>query len=104
MATPRFSVVIPTRNRARYLRASIRTVLHQRFQDFEVVVSDNCSNPETKQVVDGFQDPRLRYYRSDVPLAMTDNWETAISQAKGEYVIVIGDDDGLLPYSLEALN
>ena len=104
MSNPRFSVVIPTRQRADTLLYTLRTCLAQRFDNYEIVVCDNCSSPATKQTVESFKSSKIKYIRSDRPLAMSDNWELAVSHAAGEYVIVIGDDDGLLPYALEELN
>ncbi len=100
MPAPRFSVVIPTRNRARTLARALRTCLDQDFEDFEVVVSDNFSTPETRRVVEECGDRRVRYVRTPADLAMTDSWEFAVGQAAGEYVTVVGDDDGLLGHGL----
>lgn len=104
MSSPRFSVVIPTRQRADTLLYTLRTCLAQRFSSFEIVVCDNCSSPETKQTVESFKSSKIKYIRSDRPLAMSKNWELAVSHAIGEYVIIVGDDDGLLPYALDEVN
>lgn len=92
-----FSIVIPTRGRARQLLHSLRTVLEQDFADIEVIVQDNASGPDVRAVAESFQDPRVRYYRSDVDLAMQHNWEAALPHARGEFVLYLGDDDGLTP-------
>lgn len=100
MTDPRFSIVVPTRNRADTLHYALLSVLDQDFDNYEVVVHDNCSSAETREVVESFHSDKLRYFRSDTPLAMTESWERALSFAKGEYLTVIGDDDGLLPHAL----
>jgi hypothetical protein len=100
MGRPRFSIVIPTRERADTLRWSLQTALDQEFDSFEVVVCDNHSSPDTRAVVEAAASPRLRYVRAPRPLAMSANWELAVGQAEGEYVTVLGDDDGLLPFAL----
>jgi hypothetical protein len=46
------------------------------------------------------RDERLRYLRSEEPLAMSENWERALREASGEYVTVLGDDDALLLHAL----
>jgi hypothetical protein len=97
---PRFSVVIPTRERAHTLRSTLRTCLDQEFDDYEIIVCDNCSSPATHEVVESFASPRLRYIRAPQPLAMSDNWELALGQATGEYVTFLGDDDALLSHGL----
>jgi hypothetical protein len=104
MAGPKFSVVIPTRERAATLRVALRTCLEQDFDDYEVVVCDNFGSPATRQVVDECHSPRIRYIRSPRLLSMSSNWELAVSQARGEYVLVLGDDDGLLFHALRELD
>lgn len=104
MSAPRFSVVIPTRERAGTLASTLATCTNQEFEDYEVVVCDNCSSPATRHVVEGCRSPRVRYVRADRPLAMSANWELALSHARGEYVLFLGDDDGLMPYALHELD
>ncbi|HVK15862.1 MAG TPA: glycosyltransferase family 2 protein [Fimbriiglobus sp.] len=100
MSRPRFSIVIPTRERADTLRWSLQTAIDQDFDSFEIVVCDNHSSQETRDVVEAAASPRLRYVRAPRPLAMSANWELAVGEANGEYVTVLGDDDGLLPFAL----
>jgi hypothetical protein len=104
MSAVKFSVVIPTRERADTLRFALRTCLGQSFDDYEVIVSDNFSSPATKAVVDEADSPKVRYVRTPEPVAMSRNWEFGLSHARGEFVIVIGDDDGLLPHALVELD
>src|ERR1022692_87909 len=104
MTEPRFSIVIPSRNRAHTLPATLRTCLAQEFADFEILVADNCSADATAEVVNTIDDKRIRYVRSSRPLSMCDSWEFAVSHALGEYVIVVGADDGLLLHGLREID
>ena len=101
---PRFSVVIPTRNRASTLGSTLQSCLSQNFENYEIVVCDNCSTPETRAIVEKINSEKIVYHRSDKPLSMADNWNLAYSLVKGEYVIYIGDDDALMPFALQQLN
>src|SRR6266704_3260720 len=92
---PFFSVVIPTRNRASLLRYALQTALDQDFDDYEIVVSDNCSQDDTAQVVKDYQTSRVRYVRVNDPLSMPDHWEFALGQAQGQFVNYLCDDDSL---------
>ena len=96
-----FSIIIPTRQRHDTLKHSIQSVLNQTHKEFELVVMDNFSSPETAEVVDSFNDERIKYYRAPERLSMSDNWELALSHATGEYMTVLGDDDALMPDCLE---
>ena len=104
MSSPRFSIVIPTRDRAATLAYALRTCLSQEFEDFEVVVSDNDSPPMTRELAESFGDRRIKYVRTPAALAMTDSLEFAVSHATGEFVTIIGDDDGYLPHSLREMD
>src|SRR5215813_13970544 len=104
MSTPRFSVVVPTRERADTLQSCLTTCLDQGFDNYEVIVCDNCSSPATREVAEGFTSSRIKYVRAPEPLARSDNWELALSHAAGEYVLLLGDDDGLLPFALRELD
>lgn len=98
---PLFSVLIPTRERPNTLGFTLRSVLEQdEARPLEVVVMDNCSAPETRALVEALRDPRLKYVRAASRLSMQDNWELGLSHTTGEYVFVLGDDDGMMPDAL----
>jgi len=61
--TPFFSVCIPTYNRANFLPQAIESVLAQDFTDFELIICDNASTDNTQEVVEKYQDKRIRYCR-----------------------------------------
>lgn len=96
-----FSIIIPTRQRHDTLKYSIQSVIQQSYTNFELIVMDNCSSPETHEVVVSFSDERIKYYRSSERLSMADNWELGLSYATGEYIFILGDDDGLMPDGIE---
>jgi hypothetical protein len=83
---------------------TLATCLGQDFDDYEIVVCDNAGGPATRAVVDAVRSERITYHRTDGPLAMSANWELAVSLAQGEYVTVVGDDDALMPYALRELD
>jgi len=92
-----FSVVMPTRNRGHLLRYALQSALEQTFEDYEIVVIDNCSSDETPQVVENLAGDKVRYFRTDRALAMPDNWEFALNKARGEYITYLCDDDAFNP-------
>jgi glycosyltransferase involved in cell wall biosynthesis len=98
--TPLFSIVIPTYNRSELVQGAVRSTLSQTFGDFEVVVSDNCSEDDTRTVIERFEDPRVRYARTPSHGTIGDSWEFARSQARGTLVMMLSDDDALVPATL----
>ena len=102
---PRFSIVIPTRSRAGTLRHTLETCAGVDFDDYEVVIGDNASTDETAEVANAFvaADPRFRHCRSSHPLSAAANFERLLDHARGQYLIYIGDDDGLHRHCLRLL-
>jgi glycosyltransferase involved in cell wall biosynthesis len=102
---PRFSVIIPTKDRAEYLRHTLRTCSLQEYDNFEVIVSDDGSTDHTRDVVAeaARRDPRIRYMSPGGSVGMRDNFEFALDQVKPGYVMALGGDDGLLPYGIQGM-
>lgn len=98
--TDLFSIVIPTRNRPDYLKECLASCVVQ--DNAEIVVSDNSDDDvalTVRQIVDSYAQHNVKYVRPpDAPIGMTPNWNFGLSHATGDYVTVVGDDDGLLPY------
>ncbi len=91
------SIVIPTRNRAHLLRFALKSAIQQTHRDVEIVVCDNYSTDNTREIVDVYDNKNILYVRTDKALSMPDNWEFALSHASGEYITFLTDDSYLLP-------
>jgi glycosyltransferase involved in cell wall biosynthesis len=94
------SVIIPTHNRAHLLKGAISSVLGQTFGDFELLVVDDGSRDETKQVVGSFQDHRLRYLRHPEPKGGGAARNTGIRNSRSAYLAFLDDDDEWYPEKL----
>ncbi len=100
----KFTVVIPTRDRADTLLYAIKSALSQDYPDFTVLVSDNASEDNTPDVVSSIRDERLRYVNTGRRLSMSHNWEFALAHVPDGWVTVIGDDDAILPGALKRVS
>lgn len=100
---PFLSVVIPTRNRGHLVVDAIKSVLWQSFDDYELIVSDNCSHDNTAQAIRDTGGDRARYVRPDSVLSMPDHWEFALDHARGRFVTYLCDDDVWVPGALERI-
>ncbi len=90
--TPFFSVVIPLYNKEKDVAATLQSVLSQMFSNFEIVVVDDGSTDRSKEVVDSFNDERIRYYYKDNGgEATARNYGVKLSRA--EYIAFIDADD-----------
>lgn len=101
---PKISVIIPTYNRADLLPRAIKSVLSQTFQDFELIIVDDGSTDNTKEVVEEFQkrDRRIKYIwqekNSGAPAKPTN---IGIMNSTGEFIAILEHDDEWLPQKLE---
>jgi len=98
---PRVSVIIPTYNHRDYVGEAISSVLDQSFDDFEIIVHDDCSSDGTADVVKSFSDPRIKVKL--YPENMGASWvvNSAITEASGDYIALLNSDDFFLPGKLE---
>jgi len=91
------TLIIPTRERAYYLAETLKTALRIEDSNLEIIVSDNASEDDTRDIVAAETDSRLRYINTGRRVSMRQNFEFALHHSNGEYVIYIGDDDAILP-------
>ena len=92
---PRVSVCIPTYNQARYVADTIESILKQSFEDYEIVIADDCSTDGTAEIIDRFArgERRIRVLENDRNLGMVPNWNRCLREARGEFIkFVFGDD------------
>lgn len=102
---PRYSIIIPTFERGNLLRGTIKGCLLQEYDDFELLISNNFSKDNTKLVLAEFADhPKVRIIQTERKLSMQDHWAFAMDHAKGEYILFLGDDDGVSPRLFKILD
>jgi len=101
----RFSILLPTRNGGTLVANCIRSILEQDHRDFELVISDNANTDTTPDVIREFSsDSRLKVVRQAKPISVAENWTAALQASRGDYVLMMGDDDYLLSGALRRLD
>jgi GT2 family glycosyltransferase len=109
MKNPLVTIAIPTLRRLSYLKESVAFALAQTYPNIEVLVSQdvdrNGLNPEMKAwcLEQAEQEPRFRYQNCAHNLGLAGNWNAVGQAARGEYMVITGDDDRLLPDFVERL-
>ena len=96
MATPKVSVIIPNYNHAKYLDQRIQSVLNQTYQDFEVIILDDCSTDNSREVIEQYSDnPHVSQivYNDVNSGCVIKQWQKGIELAKGELVWIAESDD-----------
>jgi glycosyltransferase involved in cell wall biosynthesis len=95
-----FSIIIPTYNRADRIAGTIQSVLNQNYTNFEILVIDDGSTDNTKDIVASIQDLRIRYLRKkNEERAIARNF--GVEQATGDYVTFLDSDDSLYAHFLD---
>ena len=98
---PAVSIIMNVRNGAATLPAALNSVLAQTFQDWELIVWDDCSTDESAQIVADFCDSRVRYLLAPQPTSLGRARDAAIRKAKGEWLAFLDQDDVWLSHKLE---
>jgi glycosyltransferase involved in cell wall biosynthesis len=89
------SIIVPNYNHARYLRQRIESVLGQTYQDFEVILLDDCSTDESSSIIEEYaNDPRVRIELNRQNSGSTfKQWTKGVLLARGKYVWIAESDD-----------
>ena len=91
---PLVSICIPTYNNARFLRESLESIVNQTYSNKEIIISDNASTDDTKEIVYEYvKKYGVRYYRNAKTVDAFDNFNRCINLAQGEFVAIYHSDD-----------
>jgi glycosyltransferase involved in cell wall biosynthesis len=101
--TPFFSIVLPVYNRAGLIADAIRSVIHQNFRDWELVIIDDASTDGTEDVIAPFKSPSIRYYRNSENQERSNSRNKGIELSRGAYICFLDSDDLYLPEHLQGL-
>jgi glycosyltransferase involved in cell wall biosynthesis len=99
----RFSIGIPAFKSA-FLKECINSILMQTFKEFELIIINDASPDPIDEIISIFEDSRIQYYKNEQNVGAKDvvnNWNKCLDLAKGDYFILMGDDDKLEPNYLE---
>ena len=94
---PLLSIAIATKNRVNYCINTIDTILKYKNQNFELIIQDNTDNRDLEDYVKkNYTDSRLKYRYTPPPFSSIDNFNAVLELCTGEYVCLLGDDDGIV--------
>jgi glycosyltransferase involved in cell wall biosynthesis len=99
------SIILPVYNVERYLATSLDSVLAQTHENWELLISDNCSKDATGEIAAAYadRDKRIVYLRNETNIGVMANYNKCIERATGEYIELFGGDDLFEPQCLEKL-
>jgi glycosyltransferase involved in cell wall biosynthesis len=95
---PKYSIIIPSYNGLPYLCHAVETIISQNYHNYELILSDDNSFDGSAEFIDTITHPSVHSYHTPHRMSMTEHWEWALSKAEGDWLIFVGQDDGLQPY------
>ena len=95
------SIVMPSYNTAKYISDSIKSVLAQTYQNWELLIVDDCSTDNTLEIVKSFSDPRIILLQNEKNSGAAVSRNYALREAKGKWIAFLDSDDIWLPEKLE---
>lgn len=99
---PTVSIIIPSYNYGRFIGRALNSVLSQSYQDYEIIIVDDASTDDTKDVVGKYNDPRIRYIVHPVNCGPSKARNTGIEASKGRYIAFLDSDDIWMPEKIES--
>lgn len=91
--TPQVSVLIPMYNAEKYIAQTIESVLSQTFSDFELIILNDCSTDNSKNIALSFNDKRIRYFENESNLGLPKTRNKLIELSKGDLLAWLDADD-----------
>ncbi len=101
MGNPKVSIIIPSYNHEQYIGECITSVLNQTFNDFELIIIDDCSKDNSVKEIEKFKDQRIKFYKNDVNMGAVLTTNFGISLCQGEYIAILNSDDSWVNEKLE---
>ncbi len=103
MRKPLLSITIPTKNRQKYCIAAVSQIISLHLEDIEICIQDNSDTNMLQREINSLQCGYIKYRYVNKVLSFVENFNLAIAMSSGEYVCIIGDDDGVLPNIIDVV-
>lgn len=100
MNNPKISVIIPSYNHEKYIGEAIESVLAQTFTDFELLIADDCSKDNSREIIKKYKDQRIVTFFPEKNLGAVPILDFLISKAKCNYIALLNSDDYWMPEKL----
>lgn len=101
MKQPLISVIMSTYNEEKYIETSLKSLLNQTFREFEIIIVDDASTDNTKQLIQNLQDERIHLICNEENQGLTKNLNKALKYVTGKYIARMDGDDIAFPTRFE---
>lgn len=99
--SPTFSICIPNYNYGHFIAETIQSVLDQTYQEFEIIVVDNASTDNSVEVIESFNDARIKFIQNKYNIGFAPNLQKATMQANNQFINLLSADDLMRPDALK---
>lgn len=87
------SIIMPSYNTGKFIKETIDSVLSQSYQNWELLIVDDCSSDNTEEIVGNFQDDRIKFYKNEINQGAAHSRNRALKLAKGRWIAFLDSDD-----------
>ena len=95
------SIITPAYNSEKFIAETIQSVLAQTYQNWELLIVDDCSTDKTAEIISRFQDSRIKYFHNYTNKGSAFSRNLALQKAKGKWIAFLDSDDLWHPEKLE---
>lgn len=95
------SIIMPSWNTERFITETIQSVIDQTYQNWELIIVDDCSTDNTDAIVASFKDDRIKYFHNEKNSGAALTRNKAMREARGEWIAFLDSDDLWMPEKLE---
>lgn len=93
MNAPLVSICIPTYNSGEFIKRTLDSVLNQTYKNIEVIIVDDCSKDNTKEIIEEYNDERIKLVLNEQNCGLSKNWNNTLKKASGKYIKLLCADD-----------
>lgn len=98
---PLVSICIPIYNDEEYVGEALTSVVNQTYKNIEIIFSNNCSTDRSVEIIESFNDPRIKIYTNATNIGGAKNFEKVMGYAKGKYMSYLSSDDKIEVTAIE---
>ena len=95
------SIIMPSYNASKYITDSIKSVQNQTYENWELIIVDDCSKDNTVEIIKSFNDERIRLFKNEVNSGAAISRNRALREANGRWIAFLDSDDLWVPEKLE---
>ncbi len=95
------SIIMPSWNTANFIAESIQSVINQTYENWELIIVDDCSTDNTDEIVESFKDKRIKYFHNEKNSGAALTRNKAMREAQGEWIAFLDSDDLWTPEKLD---